>query len=239
MTSRVYKSPCGRIELREGRWQDVLADVEQVDAVITDPPYSERTHDGHGRTNPEDGANRQDIEYNAWSTDDVQNAVAAWASCSGWIVAITSHDLAPLYNNALETADRYPFAPLPFVAPGSRVRLHGDGPSSWTCWIIVARPRTKAFNAWGTLPGAYILPRGQGDEGKNEMMGGKPLWLMRALVRDYSRPGDIICDPCAGSGTTLLAAAIEGRKAIGSECDPSTYDLAVKRLQRGYTPTLF
>lgn len=33
-------------DLRLGRWQDVLADVE-CDALICDPPYSARTHKGH------------------------------------------------------------------------------------------------------------------------------------------------------------------------------------------------
>jgi site-specific DNA-methyltransferase (adenine-specific) len=55
---------------------------------------------------------------------------------------------------------------------------------------------------------------------------------------DDSRPGDLICDPCAGGGTTLLAAVIEGRRAIGAECDPETFELAVRRLRRGYTPCL-
>jgi len=41
------------------------------------------------------------------------------------------------------------------------------------------------------------------------IIGGKPMWLMRALVRDYSRPGNLVCDPCAGGATTLIAAAIE------------------------------
>jgi DNA modification methylase len=45
---------------------------------------------------------------------------------------------------------------------------------------------------------------------------------MRALVRDYSRPGDLIVDPCMGSATTILAAVIEGRRAIGAEMDPKT-----------------
>jgi DNA modification methylase len=54
---------------------------------------------------------------------------------------------------------------------------------------------------------------------------------MRAIVRDYSRPGDLVCDPCAGGGTTLLAAIMEGRRAIGSEIDPVTFEKAVKRLR--------
>jgi DNA modification methylase len=62
---------------------------------------------------------------------------------------------------------------------------------------------------------------------------------MRALVRDYSRSGQLVCDPCAGGGTTLLAAAIEGRSAVGAEMMPEHYAIAQKRIGRGYTPTLF
>jgi hypothetical protein len=34
-------------DLRLGRWQDVLADVERCDSLITDPPYSARTAEGY------------------------------------------------------------------------------------------------------------------------------------------------------------------------------------------------
>ena len=63
--------------------------------------------------------------------------------------------------------------------------------------------------------------------------------LMRAIVRDYSRPGDLVCDPFAGGGTTLLAAVMEGRQAIGAELDPITFEKAEARLRGGYTPDLF
>ena len=62
---------------------------------------------------------------------------------------------------------------------------------------------------------------------------------MRAIVRDYSEPGDLVVDPCAGGGTTLLAAVMEGRRAIGAEMDPATFDKAVARLRKGYTAPLF
>lgn len=51
---------------------------------------------------------------------------------------------------------------------------------------------------------------------------GKPQWLMRALVTDYTRPGDLVCDPLAGFGSTLVAAESLGRRAIGSELDAET-----------------
>jgi DNA modification methylase len=44
---------------------------------------------------------------------------------------------------------------------------------------------------------------------------------------------------CVGGGTTLLAALIEGRRAVGAEMDPGRYEIARKRLSKGYTPSLF
>lgn len=230
------------MDLRLGDYREVLRDVT-CQAVITDCPYSAKTHDGHdgaaGVRAPSgwvkrDGTIdppkvRNGIDYAGWSQADVAEFCEFWAQrCSGWIVTVTDHTLAPIWAAELERTGRYAFAPLPFVAVGSRVRLAGDGPSSWTCWIVVARPKTREFQRWGTLDGAYVLPPGFAERGL--VTGAKPPWLMRSLVRDYSRPGDLVCDPCAGGGTTLLAAAQTGRRALGSELDPVTHAKALKRL---------
>lgn len=45
----------------------------------------------------------------------------------------------------------------------------------------------------------------------------KPVELGRYLVRTYSNPGDTVLDNACGSGSFLLAAALEGRKYIGIE----------------------
>lgn len=226
------------VDLRLGRWEDVLADVE-CDALIVDAPYSERTHSGHDLVST--SSDRRALPYGQWSAGDVAAFVASWVPRTrGWIVTITDHVLARVWEDELGRAGRYVFSPLAYVAPGSRVRIGGDGPAQWACWIIAARPRSSSFATWGALPGAYVLPGGQDDrKGGATVIGGKPLWLMKALVRDYSRPGDLVCDPCAGGGTTLLAAAIEGRRAVGAECLEEHYELARKRLGRGYTPALF
>ena len=47
----------------------------------------------------------------------------------------------------------------------------------------------------------------------------KPLELMRYLIRLVVRPGSLIFEPFAGSGTTLQAAAMEGVNAVGCELD--------------------
>ena len=53
---------------------------------------------------------------------------------------------------------------------------------------------------------------------------------MEALVGDYTRPGDLVCDPTAGFGVTLSAALKMGRTAIGSEMDVEAFDVASRTL---------
>lgn len=50
----------------------------------------------------------------------------------------------------------------------------------------------------------------------------KPIELLRYAIRTYTNPGDIVLDNCCGSGSTLIAAKLEGRKYIGIDngfCD--------------------
>lgn len=216
-------------ELRLGDCLDPdtgLASLGAVDHVITDPPYSARTHSGHddGARTGTDGARRKELGYSAWTPAHVTSCVeASVAAGAGWIVAMSDHVLAPHWHSAMESCGRYTFAPIPWYAPGSRVRLAGDGPSTWVVWITVSRP--SSLHRWGTLPGGYHVT------GDREHMGGKPLALMEALVRDYSRQGELVCDPCVGSGTTGVACIRLGRCFVGWEKDPGYFETAVKRLR--------
>ena len=45
----------------------------------------------------------------------------------------------------------------------------------------------------------------------------KSIYLMRRLIEIFTEPGDVVIDPCAGSGVTLAAAEQMGRKAYGFE----------------------
>jgi hypothetical protein len=106
---------------------------------------------------------------------------------------------------------------------------------------MVARPKTRKFQKWGTMPGAYLSQGGQNNWLENDTAGGrgKPIDLMKAIIRDYSRPGDLICDPTAGLATTGVAALTMGRRFVGSECDPETFEKARKRLEGTQTVDLF
>lgn len=57
-----------------------------------------------------------------------------------------------------------------------------------------------------------------------------PIELADRLVRMFSFVGDTVCDPFAGTGTTLVAAAQARRNAIGIEIDPTYVTLAKNRL---------
>ena len=69
----------------------------------------------------------------------------------------------------------------------------------------------------------------------------KPLSLMRYLVRLTKTPtGGIILDPFMGSGTTGIAAKLEGRDFIGIEIDVEYYEMAQRRVEYAvYEPELF
>ena len=142
--------------------------------------------------------------------------------------------LCETYRATAEGHGRCGFHPIPCVIPGMTVRLGGDGPSSWAVYLNVSRPRSKEWASWGTLPGAYRTTR------KGEQhIGGKPLDLMLAIVRDYTRPGDLGCDPCAGWGTTAIACESLGRRFVGAEIDPETHARALKRIRGGVQIDMF
>lgn len=54
----------------------------------------------------------------------------------------------------------------------------------------------------------------------------KPVSLLEKLIEIFTDPGDVVIDPCAGSGTTLLAAANCGCKAYGFEIKKDFYKSA-------------
>jgi DNA modification methylase len=54
---------------------------------------------------------------------------------------------------------------------------------------------------------------------------------MRRPILNNSSPGQAVYDPFLGSGTTLIAAEMEGRFCLGLELSPAYVDVIVKRWQ--------
>ena len=58
-----------------------------------------------------------------------------------------------------------------------------------------------------------------------------PLDLANRLVRMFSFVGDVVLDPFAGTGTTAVAAGLNGRNSISYEIDPHYATLAIARMR--------
>jgi len=60
----------------------------------------------------------------------------------------------------------------------------------------------------------------------------KPLTVITKLINLGSEKGDLILDPYCGTGTTLLASKLSGRKAIGIEIEEKYCEIAARRLSQ-------
>ena len=92
--------------------------------------------------------------------------------------------------------------------PSKRERNYG-------CGSLDAR-ETMRYGEQGQGPTARQTPRKPVAQ-SNTHPTVKPVALMRQLVRLITPPGGTVLDPFIGSGTTALAAAIEGFDSIGCE----------------------
>jgi hypothetical protein len=239
--------------LHLGEWQSAEWSRDSYDLLVADPPYGARTHEGY-RSGSDASDDSGIDDYAFWTPDHVFEFVRHWSPrVDGWMVCMTSHDLIPSWERALQEEGRLGFVPIPLletahtapcavvpaVVTGSGVRLQGDGPSNWTLQLIVARPRKLRFSRWckeHRRPEPFYL--GPAVRGSKKGRG-KPDWLMRAIVRDYSRPGASVVDPTMGWGATGCAAIGMGRSFEGAEVDHLAFAEACDRIGRVQAVDLF
>lgn len=205
--------------------------ASSVDAVISDPPYSLRVHAGHRGGLRSREKDRSDLGFDGLTPG--QGAELAEESArvaKGWVVLMCDHELARVYLETLEAMpDRVTFAPVALMTLGGRVRMRGDGPASWLDYIIVSRPRGGVWGTWGALPGGYVA-HGR-DHG--QLVGGKPRGFARRLIRDYTRPGDVVLDPFCAEGNFGMATMDLGhRRYLGIESDLERATVARRNLSK-------
>jgi len=58
----------------------------------------------------------------------------------------------------------------------------------------------------------------------------KPVILLKQLLTNYTKEGDLIFDPFMGSGTTCVACKLTGRRYIGIEKDEHYFKIARDRI---------
>ncbi|MFC8912349.1 DNA-methyltransferase, partial [Streptomyces cinereoruber] len=97
------------------------------------------------------------------------------------------------------------------------------------CEFIVwgAKGRVNASANPVYLPGLYSASQPSGKDRKHITQ--KPVSVMRQLVK-IAPPGGTVLDFCAGSGSTGVAALLEGRQFIGIEKTEEYASVATERL---------
>lgn len=189
-----------RTDLRHGDFRHVLADVTGVDAIITDPPYP--------------------YEYLPLLAD-----LAAFADKAlkpdGVLVVLMGQTHLPEVFRLLDGHRPYRWTGC-YLTPGPSYVAHAARVhSNW-----------KPFLVYGGGPRFADVVRAEGADAqaKDLHRWGQDYGAFHTLIERFTHPGALVCDPFAGSGTTLLAARALGRHSIGAELDTEHHATAARRL---------
>jgi len=200
---------------------------ESIDCVITDPPFTERTHKG-ARKNTNTGV--QDlITFEAFTEEKLYDAFGKLGKVTkGWVVSSLD------YHHAFKFEDNPPnnlrqMRIGVWVKKNATPQISGDRPAQgWEAISYLHRSDKKAVWNGGGHHGNYVtnIPSATGHPTPKSMA------MLSSFVERFTNLGDLILDPFAGGGTTLLAARNLGRRAIGIEIDEKYCELIANRLSQ-------
>lgn len=101
-----------------------------------------------------------------------------------------------------------------------------------TEYIVFARERgVRLYGNYHTKRKYYISGTNQVDKKKYKHPTIKPLPLIENHIENSSKPGDVILDCFAGSGTMLVGAINKGRRFIGFEINEEYFKITEKRIK--------
>jgi site-specific DNA-methyltransferase (adenine-specific) len=210
------------ITIYHGDCREILPHLHKVDAVITDPPFSDNTHD-NAKSN-RGGSGAKAIDFKA--IDSLLRDLGPL--CDGWVIAnmdwrhIAQLEFTP--NSAFELV-RFGV----WVKTNPMPQISADRPANGWDGIAYMYPRGKK-KQWegGGCHGNWIGP--VVTDGAHPT--GKPVEMVQTWVMRFTPLKGTILDPFMGSGTTLVAAKNLGRKAIGIEIEERYCEIAAKRLSQ-------
>lgn len=216
----------GDATLYLGDCREVLPLIENVQAVVTDPPYG--VSGGSGTM----GKASQKTKY-ASPFEDSRESVRTI--------------FAPAVSLALSKAKRG------IVTPGSPCAFLYDEPDDIGC---LYQPATTGMSKWGRATMQPVLFYGKDPRAgltiqplhkiitvaaeKNGHPCPKPIEAALWMVDRASLAGETVLDPFMGSGTTGVACASLGRPFVGIELHEPYFEIACRRIEAAYKqPRLF
>lgn len=221
-----------------GNCFDVVGALLTVDHVICDPPY-ESLH--HKAKNEGRAKGLQSLDFEA--IDEIREAfVEDFApKCKKWFVAFCTPEGVARWADVINPSKalRYKRACV-WIKPNAAPQFNGQGPGMGAEMFVTAWAGSgvSAWNAGGKL-GVYThCVGGPTRDGRHPTE--KPVPLMSEIVADFTKPGETILDPFAGSGSTGVAAIAQGRKFIGIERNPKYFEIMCERIANAWAqPRLF
>lgn len=200
------------------------ADVERLleggaDLTVTDPPYG--------------------IGYSYASHDDRDNEENAKLVGQVFHLAPLPKVWTPGLNNLARDISRFGETKVAFWHKGFAAAGNGMGGASTVEPILVMDPPRR------NLANNYLRIGTDRAEVQGQSLGDlhpcpKPVELYEVLLRSFSDRGQVVYEPFAGSGTTLIAAERTGRDCRAMEIDPRYVDVVLQRWQEltGQSATL-
>lgn len=214
-----------------GDCRDVLPTLS-VDHVIGDPPYEDELHAAVGKINRIRNDGRKtvnDLNFGGVNADREELAKDCVAASTGWVILFTLAEGVRAWRDVLQSAGAKWDTTLFWIKPDASPRFNGQGAArgaecAITAWV------GKGYRSWnaGGKRGVYTHCVNTNRQGEHPTE--KPLPLMMELVGDFTRRGQIICDPFMGSGTTGVACVEMDREFIGIERDHKWFDLSCRRI---------
>lgn len=192
-------------DLRPGDFRAVLADVADgaVDLVCSDPPYGAADVPLYGDL----GA----FAARVLRPGGLLLAYAGQAHLPAILAALEAH-LAYVWSCAIVYEGGHAALPWRHLRVGWKpLVLFGRPPLTGGPWfadtvVSTAASAAKDLHPWQQSP--------------------EPRYYIRRLTA----PGALVCDPFAGSGTTVVVTLALGRRFVGAELDPETYAVARQRI---------
>lgn len=213
-----------------------------VDHVLCDPPYEAEAHTLQRRTKETFGTQRgggdtrgcavKAVDFDPIGADARLASAREMARVARrWILVFCQAEAVGAWRDALVGGGAVFKRACVWVKPDGQPQLTGDRPGMGYESIVAAHaPGRSRWNGGGSHGVFTFATKSDPDSSRTGHPTQKPEALMERLVSLFTDPGDLICDPFAGSGTTGVAAIRLGRRFIGWERDERYHAAALRRL---------
>lgn len=214
--------------LHHGGMEDILPTIRDgtVDLIIADPPYGIAASSGGFSA-------RTVVHHHYEDTPEIAKSLIVTILTEGFrltkaranIFIFCDIDNFPYLKTVASNLGWVPFRrPLVWRKSESEgmAPWGGSGPRLTTEFFFYATKGQRGMNA--SPIDVFDFKR----VGRHERIHGaeKPVELLRQLIECTTLPGDVVLDPCCGSGSTLVACRETKRSGIGIEKDPDYYRTA-------------